>query len=117
MMIAVYVKYLVNNMNLIAQTAHISKTFIRLMLLPIVNNAAKHITAVVIVWKDKMNLAIRIAIGSSLQIALLITPFLVILGWAMDRIIILYFGIFETVVLFGSDKRMFQYIKKPRMLM
>lgn len=49
-----------------------------------------------------MDLAIGVAIGSSMQIALLVTPFLVVLGWIMDRKMTLHFETFETVVFFLS---------------
>lgn len=47
-----------------------------------------------------MDLAIGVAIGSSMQIALLVTPFLVILGWILGEPMSLQFEIFETVVFF-----------------
>jgi Ca2+:H+ antiporter len=50
--------------------------------------------------KNKMDLAIGIAVGSSIQIALFITPLIVILGWIMNKDMTLYFNIFETVALF-----------------
>jgi Ca2+:H+ antiporter len=49
-----------------------------------------------------MDLAIGVAIGSSLQIALFLTPFLVILGWIMGRPMTLHFRAFETVTFFLS---------------
>lgn len=100
--VAVCAEYLVDSIDSIVQTLHISKTFIGLILLPIVGNAAEHVTAVVVACKDKMDLAIGVAIGSSMQIALLVTPFLVILGWIIDKPMTLHFEIFETVVLFLS---------------
>lgn len=101
-LVAVCAEYLVDSIDSIVQTAHISKTFIGLVLLPIVGNAAEHVTAVVVALKDKMDLAIGVAIGSSMQIALLVTPFLVILGWIMDKPMTLHFQTFETVVFFLS---------------
>lgn len=101
-LVAVCAEYLVDSIDSIVETAHISKTFIGLVLLPIVGNAAEHVTAVVVALKDKMDLAIGVAIGSSMQIALLVTPFLVILGWIMDRPMTLHFETFETVVFFLS---------------
>ena len=100
--VAVCAEYLVDSIDSIVQTAHISKTFIGLILLPIVGNAAEHVTAVVVSMKDKMDLAIGVAIGSSMQIALLVTPFLVILGWIMGQDMTLHFETFETVVFFLS---------------
>jgi Ca2+:H+ antiporter len=100
--VAVCAEFLVDSIDSIVETAHISKTFIGLILLPIVGNAAEHVTACVVAWKDKMDLAIGVAIGSSMQIALLVTPFLVILGWIIGQPMTLHFETFETVVFFLS---------------
>ncbi|KAK6438187.1 Vacuolar calcium ion transporter [Oleoguttula sp. CCFEE 5521] len=100
--VAVCAEYLVDSIDAIVEEAHISKTFIGLILLPIVGNAAEHVTAVVVAWKDKMDLAIGVAIGSSMQIALFVTPFLVILGWCIGQPMTLHFQTFETVVFFLS---------------
>lgn len=102
LIVAICAEYLVGSINTIVETAHISKTFIGLILLPIVGNAAEHVTAVVVAYKDKMDLAIGVAIGSSMQIALLVTPFLVILGWIIGQDMTLHFKTFETVVFFLS---------------
>ncbi len=101
-LVAVCAEFLVDSIDSIVETAHISKTFIGLILLPIVGNAAEHVTAVVVAMKNKMDLAIGVAIGSSMQIALLVTPFLVILGWIMGKPMTLHFETFETVVFFLS---------------
>ncbi|KAL2350190.1 Ca2+:H+ antiporter [Cryomyces antarcticus] len=100
--VAVCAEYLVDSIDSIVQTAHISKTFIGLVLLPIVGNAAEHVTACVVAYKNKMDLAIGVAIGSSMQIALFVTPFLVILGWIIGQPMTLHFQMFETVVFFVS---------------
>ncbi len=99
---AVCAEYLVDSIDALVESAHISKTFIGLVLLPIVGNAAEHVTAVVVALKDKMDLAMGVAIGSSMQIALLVTPFLVILGWIIDVPMSLHFETFETMVFFLS---------------
>ena len=101
-LVAVCAEYLVDSIDSIVETAHISKTFIGLILLPIVGNAAEHVTAVVVSYKSKMDLAMGVAIGSSMQIALLVTPFLVILGWIIGQPMTLRFETFETVVFFLS---------------
>jgi Ca2+:H+ antiporter len=100
--VAACAEYLVGSIDDIVETSHINKTFIGLILIPIVGNAAEHVTAVIVSMKDKMDLAINVAIGSSLQIALLVTPFLVILGWIIDQPLTLHFETFETVVFFLS---------------
>ena len=95
-------EYLVGSIEPIVQSTGMSRTFIGLILIPIVGNAAEHVTAVVVACKNKMDLAIGVAIGSSLQIALFVTPFLVILGWIMDKDMTLHFQTFETVAFFIS---------------
>jgi len=101
-LVAICAEYLVDSIEGIVAKTNISKTFIGLILLPIVGNAAEHVTAVVVAVKDKMDLALGVAIGSSMQIALLVTPFLVILGWIIGQPMTLRFETFETVVFFLS---------------
>lgn len=101
-LVAICADYLVGSIDDIVLKTGMSRTFIGLVLIPIVGNAAEHVTAVVVAWKDKMDLAIGVAIGSSLQIALFVTPFLVILGWIIDVPMTLVFQPFETVAFFIS---------------
>lgn len=89
--------HMVSSIDAIADSGAMSKTFIGLILIPIVGNAAEHVTACVVAVKNKMDLAMGVAIGSSIQIALLVTPSLVLLGWAINRPMSLNFGTFETV--------------------
>jgi Ca2+:H+ antiporter len=46
-----------------------------------------------------MDLALGVAVGSSMQIALLVTPLMVIIGWIIDQPMSLYFNLFETAVM------------------
>ncbi|KAI1644173.1 Calcium/proton exchanger [Daldinia loculata] len=96
-LVAICADYLVESIDALVERAHISRSFIGLILIPIVGNAAEHVTAVVVAVKNKMDLAMGVAIGSSIQIALFVTPFLVVLGWIMDREMDLHFETFETV--------------------
>jgi len=101
-LVAVCAEYLVDAIQEVVEKTGISKTFIGLILLPIVGNAAEHVTAIVVSYKNKMDLAIGVAVGSSLQIALGVTPMLVVLGWAMGKDMTLHFETFETIVFFLS---------------
>lgn len=101
-LVALCADYLVDSIDDIVEKTGMTPTFIGLVLIPIVGNAAEHVTAVVVAWKDKMDLAIGVAIGSSLQIALFVTPFLVIVGWIIDVPLTLHFQTFETVAFFIS---------------
>lgn len=94
--------YLVGAIDDIVELSGLSKTFIGLIVIPIVGNAAEHATAIIVAMKDKMDLAIGVAVGSSLQIAIFVTPFMVIIGWIIDVPMSLYFSTFETAILFVS---------------
>ncbi|RIA93029.1 Ca2+/H+ antiporter [Glomus cerebriforme] len=98
--VAFSAEYLVGSIEGIVTSSGLSKTFVGLILLPIVGNAAEHVTAVTVAVKNKMDLAINVAAGSSMQIALFVSPLLVILGWIINQEMTLFFQTFETVVLF-----------------
>lgn len=99
---ALSAEYLVDSIKGMAESSGLSKTFIGLILLPIIGNAAEFTTAINASARNKMSFAITIAAGSSMQIALFLTPFLVILGWIIGQDLTLYFQPFETAVLFIS---------------
>ena len=101
-LVAICAEFLVDAIPEMTEHSSVSQAFIGLIILPIVGNAAEHVTAVTVATKNKMDLAIGIAVGSSIQIALFITPVVVILGWCMDKAMTLYFTLFETVCLFVS---------------
>jgi len=101
-LVAVFSEYIVDSIETVSADWGMSQTFIGIVLIPIVGNAAEHVTAVTVAMKDKMELSIGVAIGSSTQIALLVIPLLVLLGWMMDRSLTLYFHIFESMVGFVS---------------
>jgi Ca2+:H+ antiporter len=60
----------------------LSQFFVGVFIVAIVGNAAEHYVAVVVAHKNKMDLAVNIAIGSSAQIALFVAPLLVLLSFA-----------------------------------
>ncbi|KZT69758.1 calcium/proton exchanger [Daedalea quercina L-15889] len=94
--------YLVASIEQVADSYKISQAFIGVILLPIVANAAEHVTSVWMARKDKMALTIGICVGSSIQISTFVVPLLVIVGWITDHNLTLYFTDFETIVLFVS---------------
>ncbi|GBE81741.1 calcium/proton exchanger [Sparassis latifolia] len=94
--------YLVASIEETARRYSIPKPFIGLILLPIVSNAAEHVTSVWMALKNKMELTIGICVGSSIQIAAFVIPLLVIVGWITGHNLTLFFANFETIVLFVS---------------
>ena len=101
-LVAVCAEFLVTSINYLVHNTSVSEAFIGLIILPIVGNAAEHVTAVTVASKNKMDLAIGVAVGSSIQIALFVTPVIVLLGWALNKDMSLYFSLFETISLFVS---------------
>lgn len=101
--IAVCAEFMVDSIDAVTKGGGISEEFVGLILLPIVGNAAEHATAVTVAIKDKMDLAIGVAVGSSMQVALFLIPLLVVIGWGMGiESMGLSFDIFQVAVLFVS---------------
>ncbi|KAL4733155.1 Sodium/calcium exchanger protein-domain-containing protein [Aspergillus similis] len=99
-LVAVCAEFLVDAIPAMVESSNVSEAFIGLIILPIVGNAAEHVTAVTVATKNKMDLSIGVSVGSSIQIAIFVTPLVVILGWIMDKEMTLYFTLFETISLF-----------------
>ncbi|KAL9598859.1 MAG: hypothetical protein Q9219_004198 [cf. Caloplaca sp. 3 TL-2023] len=99
-LVALCAEFMVDSINELVVNTPLSEAFVGLIILPIVGNAAEHVTAVTVAAKNKMDLAIGVAIGSSIQIAVFITPLVVVVGWILQKDMPLYFTLFETVTLF-----------------
>ncbi|KEQ69095.1 calcium/proton exchanger [Aureobasidium namibiae CBS 147.97] len=99
-LVAVCAEFMVDAIPEMIEATPVSQAFIGLIILPIVSNAAEHVTAVTVAAKNKMDLSIGVSVGSSIQIALFVTPLVVILGWIIGRDMSLYFTLFETISLF-----------------
>ncbi|TKS59436.1 MAG: calcium/proton exchanger [Nitrospira sp.] len=83
----------------IEPTAHrlgLTQVFVGVILVALVGNAAEHSTAVLMAMKNKMDLALGIAVGSSLQIALLVAPLLVFASYLFGSPLDLIFTPFEV---------------------
>lgn len=96
-LVAIESEWLVGSIEAVTHEWHLSELFIGVILIPLIGNAAEHLTAVTVAMKNKMDLSLGIAMGSSLQIALLVAPVLVLAGWAMGQPLTLHFNLFEVV--------------------
>jgi len=101
-LVAVCAEFMVDAIPEMIENSSVSQAFIGLIILPIVGNAAEHVTAVTVACRNKMDLAIGVAVGSSIQIALFVTPLVVLLGWILHADMSLYFNLFETVSLIAT---------------
>jgi len=99
--IAVMSEIFVGTVEPMADSAGLSKTFVGIILVPIIGNAAEHSTAIIMAMKNKMNAAIEIALGSSLQIILFVIPVLTLLSLFFTPMSIV-FTPFEIVSVTGA---------------
>ncbi len=79
--VGVMSEILVGSISAASQSLGLSEFFIGIIVVAIVGNAAEHWVAVLVARKDKMDLSVNIAIGSSAQVALFVTPVLVLAGY------------------------------------
>ncbi len=96
-MVAIESELLVDSLKEATSNLGLSSLFTGVILLPIIGNAAEHATAVTVAMKNKMELSLSVAVGSSLQIALFVAPVLVLLGWLIHQPMDLNFEPFELV--------------------
>lgn len=90
--------YLVGSIDGFCDESGISRTFVGLIILPIVGNAVEHATAVSVAMKGKMDLAMGVAVGSCVQISLFAAPLTVLVGWMTDKPMSLNFPHFEIIL-------------------
>lgn len=88
---------LVNALEPATEQLGLSPLFTGVILLPIIGNAAEHATAVTVAMKDKMELSVSVAVGSSMQIALFVAPILVLAGWVLGEPMNLSFDALELL--------------------
>lgn len=100
-LIAIESEFLVGAVEPMTESIGLSQFFVGIILIPIIGNAAEHSTAVVMALKNKMDVAVEIAIGSSLQIILFVAPVLIFLSLLFTPMSIV-FNLFELVSLIVS---------------
>lgn len=100
-LIGIESELLVGSVEGLTEGLGLSEFFVGIILIPIIGNAAEHSTAVTMAFKDKMDVAVEIAIGSSLQIILFVAPVLIFISLFFTPMSII-FNPFELVALIAS---------------
>lgn len=95
--------YLVTSIDHFVEHTPISKTMIGLAILPLVGNAAELVSGIMFASRKQTDLAFTVANGSAIQIALFVTPLVVLIGWGIDRDMTLSFTRFEAATLTASS--------------
>jgi Ca2+:H+ antiporter len=95
--VAAMSELLVESVEPAARQLGMSDIFVGVIVVAIIGNAAEHSTAILVALKNKMDLAVTIAVGSSLQVALFVAPLLVFAGIVMGQPMDLHFSPLEVV--------------------
>lgn len=90
---------LVSTFETVGETFGWSELFIGVIIVAIVGNAAEHASAIIMAYKNKMNIAVEIAVGSSVQIAMFVAPLLVLISLFMPTAMPLIFTLPELVAM------------------
>lgn len=98
-LIAFNTLFATNSLDGLFQQTGISRTFVGIVLLPLLSNDA---TVIVPAVKDAMDQVLLLTVGKCLQTILVVTPLLILLGWIMGKDMNLSFDPFEVVALFAS---------------
>jgi len=100
LLISLLSDFLVDSLEGAAEGLHLSKHFIGLVLVPIVGNVAEHASAIMMALKMKLDIAIGVALGSSVQIGMFVMPVICVAGIPFGRDLDLRFSVFTTTTLF-----------------
>ncbi|OHE90435.1 vacuolar calcium ion transporter [Colletotrichum orchidophilum] len=95
-------EFLVGTINAITHQGHLSESVIGLIILPVIGNVAEYVTVVTMASREKLDLAIAVAAGSAIQIALCAAPLTILAGWIMSRDVSFDFSLFEAAALLGA---------------
>ena len=106
--VALLSEFLVGTIENVRHSVGVTEVFIGVIVVAIVGNAAEHSTAILMAMKNKMNLSVGIAIGSSLQIALFVAPVLIFLSYVLGRPMDLEFSMPEVFAVVASVYILFQ---------
>ncbi|PFP24926.1 calcium/proton exchanger [Bacillus sp. AFS073361] len=93
---------LVHTFEYVGETLGWSELFIGVIIVAIVGNAAEHASAIVMAFKNKMDIAVEIAIGSTLQVAMFVLPVLVLVSLFFDTTMPLLFSWQELIAMVSS---------------
>lgn len=95
--IALESEFLVSGIESVTSVLGWSEFFIGIIIIPIIGNAAEHFTAIIMASRNKIDLAFEIAVGSTTQIAMLVTPVLIFLSLAFAKPMDMLFNYHEVV--------------------
>ena len=101
--LALMSEFLVSSLDVVTESFGLSEFFVGIILVPIIGNVAEHLVAVQVAIKNEMDLSLSIALGSSLQIALLAAPLLVFISLLLGHPMTLEFNHPEIIAMVAAS--------------
>jgi Ca2+:H+ antiporter len=90
---------LVGTVEPVGRSLGLSEFFIGIIIVPLIGNVAEHVVALQVAIKNRMDLSMGIALGSSLQVALFVAPVLVFISLLFEKKLVLVFTPYEIIAL------------------
>jgi Ca2+:H+ antiporter len=90
---------LVNEIEFIISDHGVSESFVGLILVPLVEKFAEHLTAIDEAYDNQMNMALAHVLGATIQTSLFNAPLVVLVGWGLNKSMDFNFSLFNVVVL------------------
>ncbi|MEC9488380.1 MAG: calcium/proton exchanger [Halanaerobium sp.] len=101
-LVAVESNILVKSIEGVEEAFGLSRVFIGVVIIPVISNAAEHLTAILMAREDRMDLSLNIALGSSIQVSLFIVPSLIIISHLLGHPMNVLFSPFQIVSIFTA---------------
>ncbi|MCM1990392.1 calcium/proton exchanger [Oceanirhabdus seepicola] len=90
---------LIGNLKIVVESYNISEGFMGIILIPLLGNIGENTSAIMGALRNKVNLSLETAIGSSIQMALFVTPIMVIVSVFIGINLTLFFSVFHVIMI------------------
>lgn len=101
--IVIMSEFLVGSVEPVVAQLGWTEFFVGIIIVPIIGNVAEHLVAVQVALRNKMDLSMTIALGSSLQIALFVAPVLVFISLLFESKLLLVFNVYELIAISAAS--------------
>ncbi len=95
--VAIESELLISKVEAAVRDLQLPELFIGIIIVPILGNVAEHTSAVLMAMRNKVDISIEIAVGSSMQIAMFVAPLLILISFAMGKPLIYVYDPFEVI--------------------
>lgn len=95
--VAIESELLVSKVEAAIQVLKLPELFIGIIIVPILGNVAEHTSAIVMAVRNKVDISVEIAVGSSMQIAMFVAPILILFSFALGNPLIYVYDPFEVI--------------------